>query len=235
MAALVAGTGFRRQGLLSDDSDEGHRSGLMMLAAHIPAVTRSYRHLRASLKPHSSTFSYWLRSHSHCSGGLSSNHLSIPSGDNISSVRPETPGLHPLEAYGRWAKARRGHLQRHTLHLSCFPDRHWLVRRLFCTWLSQAPRPGSPPAIDADGRRHWMDGRWAGPTHGPWRVSIPVISVINFILLFAGAVYDLIIRRRIHPVYRWAIPYALPTSTPLRFLLGSTSWGNHLAHWIAGM
>ena len=66
-------------------------------------------------------------------------------------------------------------------------------------------------------------------------VSIPVISVINFSLLFAGPVYDLITRRRIHRVYRWAIPYALATFTPLRFLLGSTSWWNHLAHRIVGM
>jgi FtsH-binding integral membrane protein len=66
-------------------------------------------------------------------------------------------------------------------------------------------------------------------------VSIPVISVINFALLFAGPLYDLLTRRRIHFVYRWAIPYALATFTPLRFLVGATSWWNHVAHWLVGM
>ena len=66
-------------------------------------------------------------------------------------------------------------------------------------------------------------------------VTIPAISVINFTLLFAGPIYDLVTRRRIHSVYRWAIPYALATFTPLRFLLGATSWWNHLAHRIVGM
>jgi FtsH-binding integral membrane protein len=65
-------------------------------------------------------------------------------------------------------------------------------------------------------------------------VTIPVISAINFALLFAGPVYDLVTRRRIQTVYRWAIPYALATFTPLRFLVGATSWWNHLAHRIVG-
>ena len=65
-------------------------------------------------------------------------------------------------------------------------------------------------------------------------LTIPALSLINFALLFAGPIYDQVTRRRIHPVYRWGIPYALITFTPFRFLLGGTAWWHHVAHRIVG-
>lgn len=65
-------------------------------------------------------------------------------------------------------------------------------------------------------------------------VPIPVISVINFLFLFAGPVYDLVTRRRIHRVYLVGCAYALATFTPLRFLVGATPWWRHIAHTLVG-
>ena len=69
----------------------------------------------------------------------------------------------------------------------------------------------------------------------PLGLSIAAVSVINFALLFAGPIYDLITRRRIHPVYRWGIAFALLTFTPFRFVLGATPWWHHIAHRLVGI
>ena len=68
-------------------------------------------------------------------------------------------------------------------------------------------------------------------------IGLPIagLSVINFALLFAGPVYDLVTRRRIHKVYTYGCLFALVTFTPLRFALGNTPWWHHVAHLIAGM
>ena len=63
----------------------------------------------------------------------------------------------------------------------------------------------------------------------------PFLSLIGLGLLFAGPLYDLATRRRIHRMYVFGVLYALATFTPFRFVLGSTPWWHRTAHWIAGM
>jgi hypothetical protein len=63
----------------------------------------------------------------------------------------------------------------------------------------------------------------------------PLLALISLSFLFAGPVYDLITRRRIHPVYIYGVLFALVTFTPFRFALGPTPWWHHMAHLIAGM
>ncbi len=66
-------------------------------------------------------------------------------------------------------------------------------------------------------------------------VPVPALGVINLALIFAGPVYDLVTRRRIHPVYVYGAIWALLTFTPLRFVVGATPWWRHTAHLLAGM
>ena len=63
---------------------------------------------------------------------------------------------------------------------------------------------------------------------------IAAISLVNLALLFAGPLYDFLTRRRIHRVYLIAVPIALATFTPLRFLVGHSAAWHHMAHVIAG-
>ena len=65
--------------------------------------------------------------------------------------------------------------------------------------------------------------------------SAPLLALISLTFLFAGPIYDLISRRRIHPVYIYGVLFALFTFAPLRFALGSTPWWHRIAHVIAGM
>lgn len=65
-------------------------------------------------------------------------------------------------------------------------------------------------------------------------LSIPIVSLINFAFLFAGPIYDLITRRRIHPVYVYGVLYALLTFTPFRFAVGATPAWRHIAHQLVG-
>ena len=64
-------------------------------------------------------------------------------------------------------------------------------------------------------------------------VPIPVVSIINFAFLFAGPIYDLVTRRRIHPVYIYGCLFALVTFTPLRFAVGATPQWQRIAHVFA--
>ena len=63
----------------------------------------------------------------------------------------------------------------------------------------------------------------------------PVVALISLAFLFAGPIYDLLSRRRIHPVYVYGVLFALLTFTPFRFVLGATPWWHRMAHLIAGM
>ncbi|WP_263381618.1 hypothetical protein [Granulicella arctica] len=62
-----------------------------------------------------------------------------------------------------------------------------------------------------------------------------VLGPINLAFMFAGPVYDLVTRRRVHRVYIYGVLFGLATFTPLRFALGATPWWHHMAHLIAGM
>ncbi len=66
-------------------------------------------------------------------------------------------------------------------------------------------------------------------------VPVPAIALLDLGFLFAGPLYDLLTRRRIHPVYIYGCLFALATFPPLRFALGATPWWHRMAHLIAGM
>ena len=57
-----------------------------------------------------------------------------------------------------------------------------------------------------------------------------VISIIAFLL--AGPIYDLITRRRIHPVYAIAVPLSILTGPPARVALASAPAWHHFVHWM---
>ncbi len=64
---------------------------------------------------------------------------------------------------------------------------------------------------------------------------VPLLSGINLSFLFAGPIYDLATRRRIHPVYVFGCLFALATFTPIRFVVGATPWWHRVAHLVAGI
>ncbi len=70
---------------------------------------------------------------------------------------------------------------------------------------------------------------------GGFGIPVPALSLINLVLIFAGPVYDLLTRRRIHPAYLAGVAIALATFTPLRFLVGRTAAWHHVAHAITRM
>jgi len=65
-------------------------------------------------------------------------------------------------------------------------------------------------------------------------VSVPVVSAINLAFIFAGPVYDLITRRRVHPVYLYGCLFLLITFTPLRFPVGASPQWHRIAHALVG-
>ncbi len=52
--------------------------------------------------------------------------------------------------------------------------------------------------------------------------------------LFAGPIYDLITRHRIHPAYIWGCIFSLATFVPVRIALASTPGWHHIARWLVG-
>ena len=64
-------------------------------------------------------------------------------------------------------------------------------------------------------------------------LPVPALGLMNLALVIAGPIYDLVTRRSIHPVYRWALVFAVVTFTPFRFIVGATPWWHHMAHVIA--
>jgi hypothetical protein len=61
------------------------------------------------------------------------------------------------------------------------------------------------------------------------------MGITSFLFLFAGPVYDLIVRRRIHPVYIWGCLFALLTIVPVRIALASTPAWHHIARWLISL
>lgn len=61
---------------------------------------------------------------------------------------------------------------------------------------------------------------------------LPRMTIAGLSLLFAGPVYDLISRRRIHPAYIWGCLFALVTGPPIRIAIAHTAAWHSLAQWL---
>jgi hypothetical protein len=63
-------------------------------------------------------------------------------------------------------------------------------------------------------------------------VQIPVlVGVAIFAFLLAGPIYDIITRRRLHPVYLICVPILIVTGPPARIALSHTQVWHHLYKW----
>ena len=60
----------------------------------------------------------------------------------------------------------------------------------------------------------------------------PVIAALVTAFLFVGPVYDLITRRRLHPVYMWGVPLAFTAVPPFAAAVGSTAAWHSIAAMI---
>ena len=58
------------------------------------------------------------------------------------------------------------------------------------------------------------------------------MGITGLALLFAGPIYDFIVRRRVHPAYIWGCLFALATFVPIRIALASTPAWHHPAKWL---
>jgi len=63
-------------------------------------------------------------------------------------------------------------------------------------------------------------------------VCLPGLEILAF--FFAGPIYDLVTPRRIHPVYRWAVPSMLILGplTPLMTIAARTSAWHNFTDWL---
>lgn len=62
---------------------------------------------------------------------------------------------------------------------------------------------------------------------GPAGVGLVLVA-----FLFAGPVYDLLTRRRIHRAYLWGLLFVVATMPPTRLLIGHTQAWHHFVDWI---
>ena len=60
----------------------------------------------------------------------------------------------------------------------------------------------------------------------------PGMIITGMGFLFAGPVYDLVSRHRIHPAYVWGVLFALATRPPVRILMASTPAWHSIANWL---
>jgi uncharacterized membrane protein YozB (DUF420 family) len=60
------------------------------------------------------------------------------------------------------------------------------------------------------------------------------MGITGLAFLFAGPIYDLIVRHRIHPAYIWGCIFSLATFVPVRIALASTASWHHIARWLVG-
>ena len=58
------------------------------------------------------------------------------------------------------------------------------------------------------------------------------MGITGLAFLFAGPIYDFIVRPRIHPAYIWGCLFALATFVPVRIALAATPTWHHLAKWL---
>ena len=65
-------------------------------------------------------------------------------------------------------------------------------------------------------------------------VPIPVVSILNLAFIFAGPIYDFVVRRHIHPVYLYGCIFLFVTFTPFRFPVGASPQWHSIAHTLVG-
>ena len=58
------------------------------------------------------------------------------------------------------------------------------------------------------------------------------MGITGLAFLFAGPIYDLVVRRRIHTVYVVGCLFSLATGVPIRFALAATPAWHHMAKWL---
>ncbi len=58
------------------------------------------------------------------------------------------------------------------------------------------------------------------------------MAITGLALIFAGPVYDFVMRRRIHPAYIWGCLFALVTFVPVRIAVASTPTWHQIAKWL---
>jgi len=65
-------------------------------------------------------------------------------------------------------------------------------------------------------------------------LSFPMIVLVILAFFFAGPIYDLVTRRRIHTVYQWAVPSMLILGplTPLMTIAAKTSAWHNFTDWL---
>ncbi len=61
------------------------------------------------------------------------------------------------------------------------------------------------------------------------------MAIVGFAFLFAGPVYDLISRHRIHPAYIWGCVFALLTGPPVRLAIAGTPTWHRAAKWLISL
>ena len=62
----------------------------------------------------------------------------------------------------------------------------------------------------------------------------PLMALVGFSFLFAGPLYDLIMRRRLHRAYIWGCIFALVTGPPVRFAISLTPGWHLIARRLVG-
>lgn len=60
----------------------------------------------------------------------------------------------------------------------------------------------------------------------------PVTLLLALCFFFAGSVYDLVTRRRIHTAYRWGVPLLVFTTPPFGVLASHAVLWRHFADWL---
>ena len=64
--------------------------------------------------------------------------------------------------------------------------------------------------------------------------NLAAMAVVGFAFLFAGPIYDLVSRRRVHPAYIGGCAFALLTGPPVRLMIASTPRWHQMAKWLTG-
>lgn len=67
-----------------------------------------------------------------------------------------------------------------------------------------------------------------------FRAHPPAMLFLGLSLMLAGPIYDLVTRRRIHPVYLWGCSLAILTLAPIRIVLSFAPAWHRIANWLIG-
>lgn len=67
-----------------------------------------------------------------------------------------------------------------------------------------------------------------------FRAHPPAMLFLGLSFILAGPIYDLVARRRIHPVYIWGCSLAILTPAPIRIVLSFAPAWHRIANWLIG-